>query len=661
MYHNKKVFEKIISKTKIYLAIIAILMVALCMYNIKFIIPSILIYILIIIYAYWTNNKGKEELSEHIKNLTFSLDKVAKIALVNLPFPLVIAETNGNLIFRNTRFNEEFANIDINNYLKEILKDVKAEIKNSDKKEKIVDELQIDKKTYKIYGEYMPLNDEYVITIYFIDNTKLVNLEKKIDATDSYIGLIKVDNYDELVQRITDEEKPQILAKIEKKIYDWATEFDGLILKSDRDTFIAIFEKQNLKKIEEKKFDILDIIKEEDISGKMQITLSIAMSNEGKNNYEKYKCAQSALDIVLGRGGDQAIVREDNKYHFYGGRTKEVEKRTKVKARIVSHALEELIKEAKDVIIMGHSNSDIDCMGSAIGIYRLATELNKQAYIASETYGTSLDLFMKSLKEEEEYKNAIIDKNEALSKISNETLLVIVDTHKKDYVEVPELLEKTSKIAVIDHHRRSTNYIENATLTFQEVYASSAAELVTEIIEYAEAEIELTEFEAEALYAGIMMDTKAFTFKTGVRTFEAAAYLRKSGVDIIKVKKWFQSDLKTYHKISTIVGDAETIYDSIAISVYEEEDKDANIICAKAADELLTINNITASFVIGKLGDKVCISGRSIGDVNVQIILEKLGGGGHITLAGAQVEGMTIQEVKQELINRINEYFSEVG
>lgn len=661
MYHNKKVFEKIISKTKIYLAIIAILMVVLCMYNIKFIIPSILIYVLIIIYAYWTNNKGKEELSEHIKNLTFSLDKVAKIALVNLPFPLVIAETNGNLIFRNTRFNEEFANIDINNYLKEILKDVKAEIKNSDKKEKIVDELQIDKKTYKIYGEYMPLKDEYVITIYFIDNTKLVNLEKKIDDTDSYIGLIKVDNYDELAQRITDEEKPQILAKIEKKIYDWATEFDGLILKSDRDTFIAIFEKQNLKRIEEKKFDILDVIKEEDISGKMQITLSIAMSNEGKNNYEKYKCAQSALDIVLGRGGDQAIVREDNKYHFYGGRTKEVEKRTKVKARIVSHALEELIKNAKDVIIMGHSNSDIDCMGSAIGIYRLATELNKQAYIVSETYGTSLDLFMKGLKEEEDYKNAIIDKNEALSKISNETLLVIVDTHKKDYVEVPELLEKTSKIAVIDHHRRSTNYIENATLTFQEVYASSAAELVTEIIEYAEVEIELTEFEAEALYAGIMMDTKAFTFKTGVRTFEAAAYLRKSGVDIIKVKKWFQSDLKTYHKISTIVGDAETIYDSIAISVYEEEDKDANIICAKAADELLTINNITASFVIGKLGDKVCISGRSIGDVNVQIILEKLGGGGHITLAGAQVEGMTIQEVKQELINRINEYFSEVG
>lgn len=661
MYHNKKIFERIISKTKIYLAIIAILMIVLCIYDVRFIIPAVIIYALILLYTYWTNNKGKEELSEHIKNLTFSLDKVAKIALVNLPFPLVIAETNGNLIFRNTRFNEEFANIDINNYLKEILKDVKAEIKNNDKKEKIVDELQIDKKIYKIYGEYMPLRDEYVITIYFIDNTKLVNLENKIDAIDSYIGLIKVDNYDEIIQRMNDEEKPQIIAKIEKRIYDWASEYNGLILKADRDSFVGIFEKQDLKKIKEKKFDILDNIKEEDAYDKMQITLSIAMSNEGKNNYEKYKSAQAALDIVLGRGGDQAVVREEEKYHFFGGRTQEIEKRTKVKARVVSHALEDLIINAKDVLIMGHNNADIDCMGSAIGIYRLATALEKKAYIVNETYGTSLDSFIKSLKDETEYKDAIIDKNEAISQVSEDSLLVIVDTHKKNYVEVPELLEKTKKIVVIDHHRRSTDYIENATLTFQEVYASSAAELVTEIIEYAETEIELTEFEAEALYAGIMMDTKAFTFKTGVRTFEAAAYLRKSGVDIIKVKKWFQSDLKTYHKISSIVANADIIYDSIAISIYDEEDKDANVTCAKAADELLTINNITASFVIGKLEDKVCISGRSIGDINVQIILEKLGGGGHITLAGAQVEGMTTLEVKQELINRIHEYFSEIG
>lgn len=661
MYRNKKILEKIISKTKIYLAIIAILMVILCIYDINYIIPSVIIYALILIYTYWINSKGQEELTEHIKNLTFSLDKVAKIALVNSPFPLVIAETNGNLIFRNKKFNEEFANIDINNYLDNILKDVKAEIANNDKTEKVVDEIKLDKKTYKIYGEYMPLKDEYVIVIYFIDNTKLVNLEKRMDEIDNYIGLIMIDNYDEVIQRIRDDEKPQIVAKIEKNIYDWASEFNGLILKSDRDTFVCIFEKKYLKQIEEKKFDILDSIKEEDISEKMQFTLSIAISNEGKTNSEKYKSAGAALDIILGRGGDQAVVREDKKYHFFGGRTQEIEKRTKVKARIVSHALEELILESKDVIIMGHSNSDIDCMGSAIGIYKLATTIGKETFIVGDNFGIGLDSFIKSLKEEDSYKDVMIGKNEAISKISADTLLIVVDTHKRNYVEVPELLEKTSKIVVIDHHRRSTDYIENATLTFQEVYASSAAELVTEIIEYAEADIELSEFEAEALYAGIMMDTKAFTFKTGVRTFEAAAYLRKSGVDIIKVKKWFQSDLTTYNKISNIVGSAETIYDSIAISIYDEEDKNANVVCAKAADELLTINNITASFVIGKLGDKVCISGRSIGDINVQIILEKLGGGGHITLAGAQVEGMNTEEVKQGLINRIHEYFSEIG
>ena len=295
-----------------------------------------------------------------------------------------------------------------------------------------------------------------------------------------------------------------------------------------------------------------------------------------------------------------------------------------------------------------------------MGINRLAADLGKPAYIVNTSYGLSLANFIETLGEDENYKNVIINKNESIAKISPETLLVIVDTDKRTYVDVPELLKETSKIVIIDHHRRSTDFIDDAMLTFHEVYASSAAELVTEIIEYSEVDVKLTELEAEALYAGIMMDTKNFTFKTGVRTFEAAAYLRKCGVDIITVKKWFQSDLETYNKISKIVAKAEITNDTIAIAICEEQDKNVNIICAKAADELLTISNVTASFVIGNSGDKIYISGRSIGDINVQLILEKLGGGGHITLAGAQVEGMTIEEVKQELINRINEYFSEI-
>ena len=659
MNHSKKVLDKIVSKTKIYLAIIAILLVVICIYNHWLIIPSVIIYILLVMYAYWTNNKRQEELTEHIKNLTFSLDKVAKIALVNSPFPLVIAETNGNLIFRNTKFNQEFANIDINNYLTNIINNVKLEIKNNDKKEKIYDEIQIDKKTYKLYGDYMPLKDEYIITIYFVDDTKLVELENLFDNKDMYIGIIMIDNYEEISQRLEDSDKTGLMAEIEKKLYDWASEFKGLILKSERDTFVCIFEKQYMKEIEDRKFDILDTIKDLQPSDKMQFTLSIAISNDGNSNLEKYKTAQAALDIVLGRGGDQAVIHEGDKYTFFGGRTQELEKRTKVKARIIAHALEGVIEESSKVMIMGHSNSDMDCIGSSMGIYRLTKTLGKDAYIVLNPKGENLVTFLNEIKEIEEYENLILEPQDAVSQIDEDTLLVVVDTNKKNYVESPELLAKAKKVIVIDHHRRSPDYIENAMLTFHEVYASSASELVTELVEYAQQEVALTNIEAEALYAGIMMDTKSFTFKTGVRTFEAAAYLRKCGVDIIKVKKWFQSDFDTYNKISNIIGKAEIVYDSIAISIYEEEDEDANIVCAKAADELLTISNITASFVLGKLDNKICISGRSIGDINVQVILEKLGGGGHITLAGAQVEGMDIYEVKQELMNRINEYFSE--
>ena len=334
--------------------------------------------------------------------------------------------------------------------------------------------------------------------------------------------------------------------------------------------------------------------------------------------------AMSAMDLVLGRGGDQAVVRKNGRYEFFGGKTQEVEKRTKVKARTVATALEELIEEAENILIMGHANGDIDSMGSSLGIYRMVKSLGKKAKIVNNTYGLTLKDFIEAVEQEEEYEGVIIDKSEALAEIVPETLLVVVDTHKRSYVEVPELLNKTSKIVVIDHHRRGPDYIENSTLMFHEVYASSAAELVTELLQYTKNETTLTTFEAESLYAGIMVDTKNFTFKTGVRTFEAAAYLRKNNIDIIKVKKWFQSDLESYNVISDIVRNTEVVRDTIGISEYSKEDENANLICAKAADELLTISDITASFVLGKIKDTVCISGRSIGEINVQIILEKL-------------------------------------
>jgi c-di-AMP phosphodiesterase-like protein len=664
---NRKVIESIMSRTKIYMVIIAVLLVVLCIYDARLIIPAILVFLLIILYSLNVDKRRKAEISNHIHDLIVDVDSAAKNTLINSPFPLVILETNGNIIWKSSKFLEEFKNIDINNYLDEIIKEIKQEITaETTKDKKIKKQMKIGKNTYKILGEYVKSKkgkkqDEYVMILYFIDNTENTELYAKYNNARTCIGIITIDNYEEIMQRISAESRPQAIAEIEKAIYNWTNPTGGLVIKQERDTFIYIFEQKYLAQIESTKFSILDTIKEINIEGKQQLTISIAISNEGESNYEKYKSALSAMDIALGRGGDQAVIRENGKYQFFGGRAQEVEKRTKVKARIIAQALEELIISSPNVIIMGHINADTDSMGSSLGLYRLAKALGKEVNIVNNLYGESLETFLEEFEKEEEYKEVIINSQEAIAKTKSETLLIIVDTHKKSYVEEPELLNRTSKIVVIDHHRKSTDFIDNATLTFHEVYASSAAELVVEILQYSEKELELKQLEAEALYSGIMVDTKNFTFKTGVRTFEAAAYLRKCGVDIIKVKKWFQSDLESYNIISEVVRNAEIVNDTIGISMYKEKQKDASLICAKAADELLTISDITASFVMGYLGDKVCISGRSIGDINVQVILEKLGGGGHITLAGAQVDGMTIEEVRQELIIRINEYFTELA
>ncbi len=666
MNKNKKAIEKLTSRVKIYLVIIALLFILICTYDKVWIIPSIILYIMLVIYTIWINTKKQTEIVTHIEEVAWGMNSTVRNTLNKSPIPLLVIETDGDIIFKSPKFNKEFKDIDVITYVESLIKEIKLEIENNDDKKEITKQITIGKKVYKVLCEYgiskkrdKRKQKEYILTLYFIDETKYNSLFDQLINSKACIGIAVIDNYEELIQRLSPEEKPGVLAKIDKAVYDWASSTGGLVIKTERDTYIYIFEQKYLAEIEKSKISILDIVKE--IDSAMPITLSISISNEEKTYYERYKSALDGIDLVLGRGGDQAIIRKEGKYKFYGGTSLEVEKRTKVKARIVAHTIESLIQDAKDVIIMGHQNADIDSLGSSLGIYRLAKTIGKPAYIVNDNFGMNLGKFIDILNQEEEYKGVILDSKQALATISSESLLIIVDTHKKSYVQVPELLSKTDKIVIIDHHRKSTEFIENASLTFQEVYASSAAELVTEIIQYVDRKVELKQIEIESLYGGIMVDTKNFTFKTGVRTFEAAAYLRKFGVDIIKVKKWFQADLESYNVIADIVKNAELISDSIAISIYEEKAKDANTICAKAADELLTISNITASFVIGNTGDNICISGRSIGDINVQLIMEKLGGGGHITLAGAQLGNMTLEEAKVELINRINEYFAEIN
>ena len=666
--NNEKFFNKFIFKNLLYVLMIVFFCVVLCLYDIRWIVPSIILSMLLTIYTIWDNIKNKDELLDRIEEATSDLNSGAKINLVSSPIPLVLIETDGRIKWKSRTFVEEFQNTDMSTYLTSMVKEIKLDLDKDDTKTTITKQFNINKKVYKINGVVVKKRrdkrkngQEYMLNLYFIDETKYNTLFDKYNNTKTCIGLAMIDNYDDIIQRAMPEEKLEILANIEKEIIEWINGNGGLSIKTERDSFVFIFERQFLNELEKDKFSILDRVKRIKTSNDIQITISLSICSDGINNYEKYKSALAGMDIVLGRGGDQAIVRREDKIKFYGGKSLEVEKRTKVKARTISASISKAVKEADNVIVMGHSNIDIDAIGSALGIYRFVKTLDKECYIASNPKGNSLEKFLEVLKENENdnYENVFITEEDAEDIITDNTLLFVVDTNRKSYAEFPNIVDRIAKKIVIDHHRKGTDAISDLLVSFHEVYASSTAELVTEIIQYSTENINLNLIEAEGLYGGIMIDTKDFTFKTGVRTFEAAAYLRKYGVDIIRVKKWFQTDLESYNKISEIIKNVEIIENNIGIAVYDKEDKNANLMCAKAADELLTISDISASFVMALVGDKVCISGRSVGDINVQLILEKLGGGGHITLAGAQLEGFTIEDAKAELIIRINEYLLE--
>ncbi len=672
---SKQKLEKFNWKLNLYVIVIVALCIVLCIYDIKCLIPSVLLCVFVIGYTIWVSDKRKLEIVNHIQELTTDVNMATRNNLVNSPIPLLLIETDGTIIWKSKSFIDEFKGIDVVTYLNSMIKEIKINIekeqeegKDFNKNKYITKQFNIEGKFYKIYCAVSKSKKkdkrkqrEYQLTLYFIDDTKYNELFDQYNNSKTCIGIAMIDNYEELMQRAIPEDRVELVTNVEKVILDWAKETGGLIVKTERDRFLYVFEQQYLSNIEKEKVSVLDKVKSLTENSNIRVTLSIAISNEGNNNFEKYKSALAGMDIVLGRGGDQALIRKEGKYKFYGGNTVEQEKRTKVKARTVAASIADAIGNSSNVMIMGHSNVDIDAIGSGLGMYRLAKTLEKEAYIVSEPKGKSLGKFLEAFYENEEYQEVMISAEEAESRIDKDTLLIVVDTHKASFVEFPELLKQVEKKIVIDHHRKAPEAITDVLVSFHEVYASSAAELVTEIIQYAADDVKLTLLEAESLYGGIMVDTKNFTFKTGVRTFEAAAYLRKFGVDIIKVKKWFQADLESYNVIAEIIKSVEITNDTIAIAVYDnEEDENANLICAKAADELLTISNITASFVIGKMDEKVFISGRSIGDINVQIILEKLGGGGHITLAGAQIEGLTLEEARDELVIRINEYLTEI-
>lgn len=652
-----KLNEVFVPKYRSYLIIIFIILVALCIVKPTpaIILVSILTFILVLFYTY---KKRKGMLDRIIKNInSFMLKLNTDDSILNFPLPATIVTDQGNILWNNKGFDDLLKGINKEKYLENIIKELDEDF---DEKFSAIDkELSIHDKHYRLLGNLVNIRKRGVIErylmLYFIDRTDYYKLFRAYEDSKNCIGLILVDNYDEVVQGVADNEKTQLVASVETYLREWYSFTGGIFIKLDRNKFLIVFERKYLKTFVDNKFDVLDSIKNITFSNKMPVTLSIAVVLDEASMADKLHNAFSTLDIALGRGGDQAIIKKESKYEFFGGKTKELEKRTRVKARVIAQALQELIAESKNVIIMGHKNMDADCLGSALGVHRIAKSLGKDAYVLFNNHGIALNGLLNRLSKDKYYEDVLLDTNEILSKMSNDTLLVVVDTHKNDYVESQEVLLKANKIVLIDHHRRSADFISDPTLTFHEVYASSACELVTEIIQYIDAKIEVPIVEAEAMYAGILTDTKNFTFKTGVRTFEAAAYLKKLGVDVVAVKKLFDNDIDTYVAIADVIRNSETLNSDVAIAVCPPNIENAIQIAAQSADELISLNGIETSFVLVDVGEYINISGRSNGGMNVQVVLEKLGGGGHQTVAGAQVYGKTIEEAKEMLIEAINQ------
>ena len=627
-------------------------------------IAEIIVGALLCVVNYIYKKYTEKKISDMFETMTLEIGSETHNALMHFPLPTVLVEKNGRIKW----FNEMFLNITNEQHLydktiHEIIPDLAPGTFVTGVKGSVFKTITFNNRSFRIFGSNSQRDDKNsdVFVLYFDEITEFVEIKQKYIDEKTFECLVFVDNYDELMESVARNVTPQLQGQIYKHINDWAEANGGVLIKYEKDKYCILFEYSHLDDFIKSKFDILSKIRSISEGNTIPASVSIGIGLNGKDIVENDQFAKAAVNMALGRGGDQVVIKDHEQFRFYGGTSKEYEKSTRVKARVVSFALSGLITNADNIIVMSHKNADVDSLGAAFGVYRLCKMQDKPVNILLESYDQTVKNMLSRLENVPEYDGVFINSQQAQAKSAPGTLFVVVDTHKPSLLEAPQILPKTKQIVVIDHHRRGAEFIENTALIYHEPYASSACEMLTEILQYSANKMSLTKLEAECLYAGIVIDTKHFTFKTGVRTFEAASFLRKQGVDTVAIKTMFQQDLSTYIKRATIIRDAEIFRDHIAISSYQEAEKNMNVVVAQAADELLNIKGITASFVLCKTETGTSISGRSLGGINVQVILEKLGGGGHMTIAGAQLAGVSIPEAKEKLEQAIDDYYLETA
>jgi len=648
---------------QLYFICLILFALASAMFSLPLAILELAVVVLLALYHRSSLSKRRREITKYIENITGNVDIATKDTMVNSPLPMIIFRPeSGDIIWTNDRFLQLTGE-------KEHLFDAKLETVLPDfdtrwlleGKRECPDEVKLGERRFLVYGHLVRASERgggFLATTYWVDVTDFAQVRDIYYSTRPVVGILTVDNYEELMKGATDSARSAMRSGIDERLAQWVAPAQGLFCRYERDRYLFVFEERFLAQFQERKFSILETVREVVSPSGIQATLSIGVGKDADTLAELFQYAALSVEMALSRGGDQVVVKNKFNFEFYGGRTKELEKRTKVKSRVMANALGELMADASRVFVMGHKYPDMDCIGAAAGVCAMARKKGAPVHIIKEAGQNPASEMSERLGGLGEYKDVFLSQQDAILLADANCLLVVVDTNRPEQVVSQDLLEAVHKVAVIDHHRRASSYIADAALNFHEPYASSASELVTELLQYLLEPADLLKTEAEALLAGMVLDTKQFTMRTGSRTFEAAAFLRRSGADTGDVKKLFQNDLEGTIAKYDIIQNAKMYHEGIAVAKVDHTV--GRITAAQAADELLNISGIDTSFVLFPDQEgRVILSARSMGDVNVQVVLEKLGGGGNAATAGAQVPGKGVDEVNDMLLQAIDAYLEE--
>ncbi len=622
--------------------------------------------LLILTHIFILRFKRKKAVMQYLHRIIDDDNGISENAIVGIPLPMTVCSIDGTIKWYNNKFLSLFKDKKLpDEMLDNAIHDLKwSEVLKHPDGEKMIS--STDGNIYRVKwcmlkDKIMPnqIGEHYSVFFYFTDVTREKYFEDAYENDRTDIAIINIDNYDEFAQKTDDDVVDAVVSKIRAAIIAWGRDGKAVIKKTDRDRYFAVFEHKYLEKYINSKFDVIEKVREITESVNFQLSISMGIGTGGDLAANEVS-ARTALDMSLGRGGDQVCVKDLTQFRFYGGKNKEYERSTRVKARAVASAFADFVKKSDSVIFMGHHAADFDCFGAAIGLQRAARALGKTPYIVLERNASNaIQKMYDEIKDIEEYRGMFIDENEVLEEITENSLLVILDTHRPSMLPNKRLLERTKKIVLIDHHRRSTEFISPCSLVYHEPYASSTCEMVTEMLDYMDVGNKVTKMEAQCLYTGIIMDTKNFMLKTGVRTFEAASYLRKLGLDTVSVRRMFSMSLDEYSKRAEIVDTAVMASPGIAVARAPRKDKNMRVIASQAADEMLNLNNVRASVVAYPSDGGIGVSARSLGDINVQLICEKLGGGGHMTVAGAIIKHTDMEKALDEIGQAVKAYVAE--